>query len=214
MRSPLRPLLFAALAALAAPVIGQDTSLTGTIEIPAGPQLCGLFGSHGVADTNVRLFSNDVDLDDYLFENVRIVGNMVAGACPTIEVLSVEFADTRFSHCNEPAQGCPLALDFCPSPGTGSFLIFASPQPGYFPVSLEIGTFLLNPSQFVLLASGQHPEICHTVEVQVSLPPALVGARFFLQALNSAPLAGIQLTNVQSLTIGPPSVVCGSSICF
>ena len=213
--NPMRSLLaLALLAPFAAPSAAQTpVSVTGRIEAAAAPP-CNPTATHKLQGTEVHLVSSIVDLSTVPSYDQTFLGFELPGACPLIDVVSVSPAKLVLSHCNNASLGCPFTLDMCPSPASGGYLIWAAAGGSYLPIGPAVGTFLLDPASFVLIASGPSTAVCESVPVTVTGPPSLVGQTAFLQA---AAFSGIEawLSNLHEVTFTSPiTKPCTSFACY
>ena len=202
------PLSLAMLAcALATTAAAQTVTVTGVVET-AGPSIC-LDGTHVLECTSVRLKSDVVDLDAFLGQNVRLVGEQTA-PCPVITVEQVfPFPLATLVACGAPTPGCPMRFRVGPA-AVSQFLLFASGTPGYAPAGPVKGTWLLG-APVVLVASGS----LDPVDVVIPDDPAVIGLSVWLQAARRdiGPIGPWTLSNAVCFTITGPSPPCFSLDC-
>lgn len=193
---------------------GQNLSVSGTIEKVTSPPACAPGATHRLRDVDVYLKSANVNLDAVPGYTQRFVGTDVGSPCPLVDVTSVGPAPLTLTVCNTPALGCNVTLDLCPSPGSGSFVIFASVAPGYAPINVLTGTFLLHPLAFVPLVSGAGTAVCQSAPLALAGPPSLIGVSVFFQVAASPATGAPLLSNAAKMTILPPTVPCSMLECY
>ena len=215
MRPFLRPLLLA-LTALVLPVpiaeAQQPVSVHGRIEKLAAPIGCAPTATHIVKDTAVLLKSSTLNLDLFLNTNKRIIGTNQTVTCPIIEVTAVENGAFSLAVCNQPALGCAVTLDMCPSPTQGQYLLFVSPGVGFAPVSVATGSFLLSPL-FLTIGTGANTAVCQSVPLFLSGPSTLVGLELWFQAA-SIPTAGPPILSSSTKTTILGGGGCTNFACY
>ncbi len=206
----------AILALLASSAAAQPVTIAGRVEPAAAPPSCAAGATHRVVDTSIYLFSSTVNLNSLPAGNLRIIGTDVSAGCPLVQVNAIEIAKLSASICNTPALGCLVTLDMCPSPTTGTYLIFAAAGTNYLPVSVETGTFLLDPP-FFFLTSGVNNAVCQSQPLQILGPAVIVGLDAFFQVASlptTYPAEPALLSNVVKMTIQPPSAPCTNFECY
>lgn len=192
----------------------KPVGVSGTIEKLSVPQACAPTATHRLRDTDVLLTSTAVDLDGVPGIPMKFIGTDVPGACPLVSVSAVQSAPFSLSVCNQPALGCLVSLDMCPHPTNGSYLIWASLAPGYAPISVATGTFLLDPLLFVPIAIGVNTAVCQSSPLPLSGGAGLVGLSILFQGV-ATPITGpAVLSTVTRITILPPTVPCTNFECY
>lgn len=197
--------VLAALALILAPAASaqQPMSLLGRIEKLAAPIACAPNATHIVKDTAVLLYSGTVNLDQSPGIPRRIVGINRTVTCPLVEVTALESSPFTLSVCNKPGLGCAVTVDMCPSPTTGQHLLFVSAGPGFAPVTVATGTFLLHPL-YLSLGGGPNTAVCQSIPLTLAGPASLVGLELWFQAASIPPVGPPLLSSVAHTTILAP----------
>jgi hypothetical protein len=204
------------LAGLSSPLSSQQTVLvTGRIDKLVGaPPTCAPTATHELRDSGVYLMSSTMDLDTVLSSNRQIAAFDISGSCPLLDVGSVASSSFTLGVCNATALGCTFTLDLCPSPSTGVYVMFGSTANGFLPIDLTIGTALIDPTSFFLLAAGAETAVCQSLPVTITGSPSMVGLDLFVQALDVPPVGSPLLSNVAKVTVLSPSIPCTSFACY
>ena len=212
----MRPLLALAALAAAAPLASAQlpVSITGRVEAVPVPPACAPVATHRIADADVFLISDVVDLDALLFFNQRLEGLDLGAACPLIDVTSAQPSSYTLGVCNNSAVGCTVTLDQCPSPASGAFVIAASPQTGYLPISVPVGTLLLDFANLVTIATGAQTAVCQSTPLTLAAPFSAIGLQVFFQAVTVPPAGDPLLSNLHALTLLSPVVPCTNFACY
>ena len=196
-------------------------TFTGVVEAAAfeGDIICAP-PTHQLACTGGTffLYSNAVDLDQYIGQNVRLHAIQVNKGCPLYRVPSVESpAPTSLTVCGTPGFGCPVRVTSSPG-GISQHMLFASAVPGFWNVSYFTGVFMLSEPFLVVgnVTGTLPPEGAHFDFNLPSFGP-LVGVPIYLQAARRdvGPVGEWRLSNPQCITIVGHTLLCiDPTTCF
>lgn len=203
----------AALAVLAGSLwAGPKVTITGLVQKADSSTICSALATHRIDCTQVGLFSSTVDLDKWVGHTVTLAGQLVMGnPCVLVEVKEVKPPKATIEICGTPAPGCPVKFKSCPG-GLSIHSLFAAAGPGFYPVGLEVGTFLLDPLTTVTLFHIPWTQPgCLSFVVTIPPAPVVVGKTVYLQGARQdfGPVGTFPvLTNPLCVTILPPTVPC------
>ncbi len=144
---------------------------------------------------------------------VRVTGAYSDAPCMSVLASSIVTNPFQLSICPNTRPGCEMSLDMCPSPTSGSFIVFGSLGTAVVPVTPSIGTFLLDPSTLFVFASGNKTAVCEALRFFLPSNAAIIGATVHFQAAASPP-GGAILSNRVTLTVNPPGAPCTYFECF
>ncbi len=212
-------LLAAPLAAQPGPI--NSVCVTGVIQPTGGPSICLDNATHRLECTQVRLFSNVVDLDAFVGQLVEIVGVQVSFSCPTIHVVQINLPNAVLESCGTASTCCNLKVKVCPG-GLGQGAIFLAFQPGFFPFGCGDfspfpfirGSWLLG-GDVVQVWSGTIAAGCGEVTLSIPCANDLVGLELFFQGARQdiGPVGPVVLTNALCFQIAPFLPPCAPTNC-
>jgi hypothetical protein len=190
--------------------------VTGRLHALVVAPPCAPSATHALDDVGVYVRSSTVNLAPLVGANVSLTGSdLGAAGCPLVDVAQAVFSGFTLSVCGSVNLGCFASLDLCPTPGNGTFLIFAAPAPGYVPVTVATGTLLLDPLAFLPIVTGTQGAVCQANPIQLLGPPSLVGMDVWLQAALLPAAGAPQLSNAAHFVIEPPiATPCPLVRCF
>ncbi len=200
---------------------GQSTvppkvSASGVVLPVTGPTVCMAAETHYLACTEVYLKSTSgIDLTALEGKLVKVIGTHTAVTCNVIDVSAVEDPPSTLTWCGMPSPTCPVRFVLCPG-GLCYDWLFASTKPGFYPINVETGSFLLDPLQMLLLYAGPNPAAgCLKIDVTIPFIPALIGLEVHMQGARQdiGPVGPITLTNAICFTITPFMPPCAPINC-
>lgn len=199
---------------LLAQAASAQVAVHGRVEVLPAPVACAPGATHRVADTDVYLFSQTVNLNQAVTPR-RIIGTLVPAGCPLIDVSALENIPFSLIVCNHPGLGCNVTLDLCPAPKPAVTFLFVAAATDFVPVSLESASFLL-AAPFLPVATLNQTVVCQSQPIQIAGPSSIIGLTVYFQgaALPTGwPAVPGVLSNVVGMTIDPPGG-CTSFACF
>jgi hypothetical protein len=162
------------------------------------------------------LQSNTLDLDQYLGQNVKLIGQGVGKGCPLFEIFAVETPEATLTQCGTNGLGCEMRLRAGPG-GLSQHALLVATAPGFFSSSIEKGSLLLGQPFFLLATSpaGFHPPEGYAFDFTVPFDPSIVGIPIFLQTIRRdvGPVGPIRFANAVCLTIVGVPIHCITPDC-
>ncbi len=205
MRTLLAFALFAAAAAAAPPVITISGRLVNGAACPPATLV--------IEGTGVGV-SSSTPINPLLVGTfVRVSGAWSTSPCTSVSATSIVTNPFQLSVCPNTRPGCQASLDMCPSPTSGSWVIFGSLGTAVLPVTPAIGTFLIDPATLFVFASGAKTAVCEAIKFTLPSSAAIVGATVHFQAVASPP-GGSILSNRATIVVAPPGGPCTYFDCF
>jgi len=169
-------------------VAPQPISVTGVLWLnqQQGPGVLCAPGTHVMqcSEGLVQFRSRTIDLDSLVGQNVTLTAIQTSKQCPLYEVTAVQTTpSTSLTLCGTPGGlGCPIRLRSAPG-GLSQHWLLISAFPGWWPISLTEGTFLLGQPFLVLPAgAGQFDVAGAAWDFTIPSDPSLIGLEVFLQA--------------------------------
>lgn len=206
------PLLVAATSAqIVAP---QPVSFTGRVELvpdPAAGLICAPPEYRlRCSDGTFFVQSQSIDLGALIGQNRTFVATQVSPLCPLYEITGVQPAVAELTLCGTPGLGCPIRLHSQPG-GLSAHALFVSLAPGFVPVSLGKGSYLLGePSLLVAMASGNFPPEGATFDFVLPSDPVIVAVPIYWQAASRpiGPVGPLKLSNADCITAVGLTLFC------
>jgi hypothetical protein len=214
----LRALLASALlsATLSAQIIAPfPQSFTGVVE-PAfspGPPIICAPPTHQLKCSGGVFFlqSDTIDLDDYIGQNVKLVGTAVDKGCPLIEITEViSPPPATLELCGTTAIGCPVRLVSAPG-NISQHIIWFSGGPGLFSLSVQKGSLLLAMPFFELVSvAGGFGAEGAAFDFHMPTDSNLIGVDLWLQNARRdvGPIGPLSMGNAICFSILPAHVPC------
>ena len=208
------------------PVVGQSVEITVSGYVTPLPILHESVGDDGlclathqleVPEDTVFLWSNKVDLDALLGQNVRLHG-LLNTECGVVTVDSFESPPpATLTLCGTPAMGCPVRLRSGPG-GLTQHWLFVAPGGAFVPLNPEKGSLLLGEPLLLIGMSGagQFGDLGAAFDFNLPSSPVLVGVPIHFQAASRkvGPIGPVHFSNAVLLEIfGPSGILCIEPSC-
>lgn len=203
---------------LAAAAIAQTpVCVTGVVQ-PVGPTICMQGETHMLADTQIMLRSQLVNLQQYVGQLVRVEGNDIGLMCRVLDVAAVAPAPATLESCGTPMPGCQMKFKVQPG-AIGRYALVASLSPGFQPWGCSppdwIDGSLLVGTPSVTLVVAMFPGPSGDYVWQIPNTPSLAGVALWFQGARQdiGPVGPVQLTNTLRVVLVPFMPPCGGIGC-
>lgn len=197
-------------------VAPQPISVTGVLWLNQiqGPGVLCAPGTHVMqcSEGLVQFKSSSVDLDSLVGQNVTLTAIQTSKQCPLYEVTDVQKNPAAtLTLCGTGAGlGCPIRLRSEPG-GLSQHWLLISAFPGWQPVSIPEGTFLLGGPFIILPAgAGQFGAEGAAWDFDIPSDPTLIGLEVFMQAARRdvGPIGPLRYSNAVCFQIIGFTLLC------
>ena len=202
-------------------VAPQPISVTGVLKVndQQGAGVLCAPGTHLMecAEGLVQFRSKSINLDGLVGQNVQLTAIQTSKQCPLYEVTAVQMIpEATLTLCGTAGGlGCPIRLRSGPG-GLSQHWLLVSAFPGWWPVNLTEGTFLLG-QPFLVLPSGAGQFGIDGAAWDFNIPgdPSLIGLEVFLQSARRdvGPVSPIRYSNAVCFEIIGFTLLCAEPDC-